>query len=77
MVLTAAELVLLRRLQESVTVNLREAKSITNRQDISTGFGRVLDAVKPANVAHMQYDMKRAKGESLAVCQYTGFCWRW
>ena len=72
MVLTAAELVL--HLQEGVIVVLCEANSLTNRQDISTGFGRVLDTVKPANVGHMQYDMRRAKGECIAVCQHTGFC---
>ena len=77
MVLTAAELGLLKRLQECVLVNLYEVNSLTNRQDISTGFGRVLDTVKPANVGHMQYDMRRAKGECIAVCQRTVFCKRW
>ena len=63
MALSAAELALLRRLQEGVNVNLREANGLTDKRDISTGSGRVLDTVKPANVVYMQYDMRRAKGK--------------
>ena len=72
MAMTAAELALLKRLQECVTVNPRQANALTDKRDSSTGFGRVLDTVKPANVVHMLYDMRRAKGECLAVCQLTG-----
>ena len=61
MALTAAELALLRRLQEGVTVDLREATGLTDKRDIITGFGRVLDTVKPENVAHMQHYMRQAK----------------